>query len=313
MSEARVRKEDFVSPSTHSESSGPPTNLRARVTQVIRQHPLVSFYLLAFSWTWLVDLLVLGVWRQPTGAVEDALRSIIPAVVGAPAFPALLMTRITEGRAGVGRLLRRCVLWRVPAQWYLFVLVGFPALILLVLLAVPGGVTGSRESAPMLALSYVPAFIIIFLVGGPLSEEPAWRGFALPRLERQLGPLMGTLLLGLLWGLWHFPLFLLITGYNGAGTGGVGVGLPFVEFVIGSMALAVIFSWVFHNAHGSVLLTMLLHASENAIIGAIYATQIGYLSVYGAYIALALVIIAATRGGLSYQVYQPFAEQDPHV
>jgi membrane protease YdiL (CAAX protease family) len=182
----------------------------SRLAQHMRQHPLVSFYLMAFGWTWLVDLLILSLWRQPSGAGGDALRLIIPAVVGAPTFPALIMTALTQGRAGMGQLLRRCVRWRVGLQWYLFVLVGFPALILLGLLVPPGGITGLREPVPALVESYVPVFIIILLVGGPLPEEPAWRGFALPRLEQCLGPLRGTLLLGLLWGLWHFPLFLFI-------------------------------------------------------------------------------------------------------
>jgi membrane protease YdiL (CAAX protease family) len=275
----------------------------SRLAQHMRQHPLVSFYLMAFGWTWLVDLLILSLWRQPSGAGGDALRLIIPAVVGAPTFPALIMTALTQGRAGMGQLLRRCVRWRVGLQWYLFVLVGFPALILLGLLVPPGGITGLREPVPALVESYVPVFIIILLVGGPLPEEPAWRGFALPRLEQCLGPLRGTLLLGLLWGLWHFPLFLFILGFNGAGIGFIGVSLPFVEFVIASVALAIIFTWVFHNAHGSVLLTMLLHASENTFAGAVFVTQVGYLSLYLVYIVVAVLILIATRGRLSYEAF----------
>jgi membrane protease YdiL (CAAX protease family) len=271
---------------------------------------LVWFYLLAFGWTWTVNLLLLGLWRQPAGGageaggVEDALRSILPAVLGGPILPALLMTAIINGRAGVGRLLRRCVQWRVAPRWYLFVLVGFPALLLLSVLVLPGAIAGVREPVPLLALSYLPAFIIIFLVGGPLVEEPGWRGFALPRLEQRLGALRGTLLLGALWGLWHLPLFLFMPGYNGAGTGFFGVSLAFVAFVLGSVALAVIFTWVFHRTGGSLLLTMLLHASENTIIGAVFLTQLGYLSVYGLYLVLAAVIIIATRGRLSSQRFE---------
>src|SRR5215470_5431053 len=139
-----------------------------RLAQYMRQHPLVSFYLMAFGWTWLVDFLILSLWRQPSGEGGDALRLIIPAVVGAPTFPALIMTALTEGRAGVGQLLRRCVRWRVGWQWYLFVLVVFPALILLSLLVPPGGMAGLREPVPVLVESYVPVFITILLVGGPL-------------------------------------------------------------------------------------------------------------------------------------------------
>lgn len=286
--------------STHPGPSLPPTN---RLRQVMRQHPLVFFYLLTFSLSWVVEFLLLGLWHQPSGSVGEALQSIFPALIGGPILPAFLMTALIEGRAGMGRLVRRCVLWRVGWQWYLFVLVGFPALILLSLLAPPGAITATRLPAPLLVLSYLPAFLIIFLVGGPLVEEPGWRGFALPRLEQRFGPLWGTLLLGALWGLWHLPLFLFTPGYNGAGTGFVGISLPFVEFVIGEMALAVIFTWVFHNTHGSLLLTMLLHASTNTVIGTVFATQRGYLSLYLAYIVMAALLIVATRGRLCYEQY----------
>jgi hypothetical protein len=104
-----------------------------------------------------------------------------------------------------------------------------------------------------------------------------------------------------LWGLWHLPLFLFTPGYNGAGTGLVGIGLPFLEFVLGEVALAVIFTWVFNNTRGSLLLTMLLHASANTVIGTVFPTQVGYLSLYSLYIVGAVLLIAATRGRLSYQ------------
>jgi membrane protease YdiL (CAAX protease family) len=284
--------------STNPGPSLPPTN---RLAQEMRQRPLVFFYLMAFGWSWAVDFLFLGVWRQPAGSVAEASRVIVPGLIGAPTFPALLMTALSEGRAGIGRLLRRCVLWRVSLRWYLFVLIGFPVLLLLSFLLPSGAISATREPLPLLLLSYIPAFIVILLVGGPLAEEPGWRGFALPRLEQRVGPLLGTLLLGMLWGLWHLPLFLFTPGYNGAGTGFVGIGLPFVSFVIGEVALAVIFTWVFNNTRGSVLLTMLLHASANTIIGTVFLTQRGYLSLYLTYSVVAVLLIVTTRGRLSYR------------
>jgi len=283
--------------STNPGSLLPPTN---RLVQKMRQHPLVFFYLMAFGWSWAVDVLVLSIFRPPVGSVAEALRVIVPGLIGAPAIPALIMTAVTSGRADVGRLLRRCVLWRVGWRWYLFVLVGFPALLLLSFLLLPGAIASLREPPPLLLLSYIPALLVILLVGGPLAEEPAWRGFALPRLEQRAGPLGGTLILGVLWGLWHLPLFLFTKGYNGAGTGFVGVSIPFVEFVIGEVALAVIFTWVFNNTRGSLLLTMLLHASANTIIGTVFLTQRGYLSLYLAYWVVAALLIVTTQGRLSY-------------
>lgn len=282
--------------STNLGPSLPPTN---RLRQAMRQHPLVFFYLIAFGLSWMVEVLLLSFWHLPSGSVGEALRSIMIALIGGPILPAFLMTALTEGRTGMGRLLSRCILWRVGLRWYLFALIGFPALLLLSVLLPPGAITSTRLPVPLLVLSYLPAFVLIFLVGGPLVEEPGWRGFALPRLEQRFGPLMGTLLLGALWGLWHLPLFLFTPGYNGAGTGFIGISLPFVAFVIGEVALAVIFTWVYHHTHGSLLLTMLLHASTNTVIGTVFATQRGYLSLYLAYLVVAVLLIGVTRGRLS--------------
>lgn len=67
------------------------------------------------------------------------------------------------------------------------------------------------------------------------------------------------------------------------------------------MALAVIFTWVFNNTGGSLLLTMLLHASANTIIGTVLLMQRGYLSLYLAYTVVAVLLIVTTRGSLSYR------------
>src|SRR5262249_19287159 len=153
----------------------PPTN---RLVQEMRQHPLVFFYLMAFGWSWAVDVFFLLIFHQPAGSVAQALRVIVPGLIGAPTLPALIMTALSEGRAGIDRLLHRCVLWRISLRWYLFVLVGFPSLLLLSFLLPPGAISATREPPPLLLLSYLPALIVILLVGGPLAEEPAWRGFA---------------------------------------------------------------------------------------------------------------------------------------
>lgn len=115
------------------------------LAQRMRQHPLVCFYLMVFGWSWAVDVLFLLLFRQPGGSVAQALRVIAPGLIGAPTIPALIGTAATEGRAGVERLLRRCVLWRVGLRWYLFVLVGFPALLLLSFLLPPGTIASLRN------------------------------------------------------------------------------------------------------------------------------------------------------------------------
>ncbi len=202
------------------------------------------------------------------------------------------------------------MLGRVGFPWYLFVLIGFPALILLSLLVLPGAIAAFRAPAPGFVIGYLVSYGLIFILGGPLGEEPGWRGFALPRWQQRSGPLVGTLILGVLLGLWRLPLFL-IPGYDGAGTGFVGISIPFIEFVIGITAMAVIVTWVYNNTRGSLLLAMLLitslYAAFNEFVR-LFPSLPGhspvFQSLYIVLVVVALLIILATRGRLSYQRYQ---------
>jgi len=275
---------------SHTRSIAPaPSN---SLLQLMRRHPLFFFFLMALGFTWVYELVFIVLLHLPLGT------AVIPGQIIGPTFSAFLMTGLTEGDAGMGRLLRRYVLWRVGWPWYLVVLIGIPALLLLTILVLPGGMGAVRP----IVQAYLVAYVIIFFVGGAFFEEPGWRGFALPRLQQRYGSLWGTLILGVLWAFWHLPVFL-VPGFNGAGTGFAGVSIPFVEFVFGTMGMAVIFTWVFNNTRGSLLLAMLLHASlDTAVPGA--ESSLIFLTLYIVLVVIALLIILATRGRLSYERYQ---------
>lgn len=221
------------------------------------------------------------------------------------------MTNITEGKSGNSRLRRRYALWRVGFWWYLFVLIGSPALILLSILVLPGAIAAFRAPTPGFVFAYLMSYVFYFILGGALGEVPGWCGFALPRQQQLSGPLMGTLILGVLWGLLALPLFL-IPGYNGAGTSFVGISISFIEYVIGVTLTAVIVTWVFNNTRGSLLLAMLLIASFNTAFNTfllrLFPSLPGHApvfqSLYIVLIVVALLVILTTRGRLSYQRYQ---------
>jgi uncharacterized protein len=166
-----------------------------------------------------------------------------------------------------------------------------------------------QAPVPVFGLNFLVGYIAILLLGGPLGEEPGWRGFALPRLQKRYGPLVGSLVLGVFWGLWHLPAFFLIPGYNGAGSGFVGIMSAFVPFVIAIMALAVIYTWVSNNARSSLLMVILFHASFNTS-GSMFATffspaisesLLAQVIEELVFVGVAVIIVLVTRGHLSYQ------------
>src|SRR5919107_2894721 len=174
-------------------------------------------------------------------------------------------------------------------------------------LILPGGLASLLGLfGPGYVLSYLGTFVLVTILGGPLFEEPGWRGFALPRLQPLHGPLVGSIILGLLWALWHLPLF-----WSGVWTPPT---IPnIVMFILMITTLTIIMTWVFNNAKGSLLITMLMHATFNTFATTIVEplfpapilSEYGLLPVLLGFGATALVLIAATRGRLGYQHYHP--------
>src|SRR5215469_15496259 len=186
---------------TRGQTMGPSN----RLVQLLRRYPLVCYFLLAFGFTWTYELTVYRALLTPGFSLRVALLDL--GFTLGPTLAAFFMTAVTQGRVGMQQLLRRYVLWRAGLRWYLLVLLGAPALLLIAVLPLPGALSAFRLPALSFWLTYPLLYLLFLVAEGPLGEEPGWRGFALPRLQQRSGPLAGTLLLGILWGLWHLPLF----------------------------------------------------------------------------------------------------------
>jgi uncharacterized protein len=275
---------------------------------LLARHPLVSFFVMAYAFTWIVwspwvlgedgaGLLPVRIDPQLVGFLNAA------AILAGPTLAAFVMTRVTEGTAGVRRLLARFVLWRVGVRWYVVVLIGVPVIMLLgtmvYTLSLPDvAALGGVAYLP----SYVLTFVLVLVLGGPLFEEPGWRGFALPRMQRSLGPLLASIVLGVLWALWHLPEFLVPTWAASSGGGGL---LGIVLFTIAAVTFTVVITWVFNNTRASLLLAILLHTSIDAFTGTLSAifppeaasSAFPFIIGFG---VVALVLVALTRGRLSY-------------
>jgi membrane protease YdiL (CAAX protease family) len=269
----------------------------------LKRHPLISYFVIAYGLAWAIEVPVALSANGVLPTLPTPIAGlVIAAATFAPAAAAFIMTGVLDGKPGVVRLLRRLVLWRVGIQWYVIVLVGIPVIVLLAALVVPGVAASFQPLVgPMLA-AYPLAFLMTVLLGGPLGEEPGWRGFALPHLQTRFGPLLGSVILGVMWALWHFPLF-----WSGVWTP---LNLPnMVMFTVMITGLTIIMTWVFNHAKTSVLLTILMHASFNTFankgIGTLFPAPIlndyGLLPVLIGFSVTALVLIVVTRGRLGYR------------
>src|SRR5438270_9178605 len=251
--------------STIATTSHPVTS--SALKRLIIGHPLLAYFIIAFIGSW-ASLLPIALSRGVNGLgllpyrLPDTVFYIaaILFTFAGPALASLVVTAIISGRAGVGQLLRRCVQWRVGIQWYLITIFGF-LLVYLVGYSVFLGVNlplALLAQSPLLLTVFLPQAVFIILTAS-FAEELGWRGFALPRLQQRYGPVLGTVILGTLHGLWHLPMF--FTAFLGP------FSLPnYVGFLIVAIAGTFIYTWIFNHTRGSVLLATLTHAFSGGAV-----------------------------------------------
>ena len=291
-----------------SSQSGPLAAGAGSLRQVMRRHPLFFFFLLTYAFSWIFLMVeVLQAWGFLPNYRGFAILVNILFTFG-PAVAAIIMTGIVEGKAGTLRLRQRIRQGRAGWRWYLFILAGIPALLMLGIVIQPGALAGFTGFSPVrLLVTYLINFVIIWFGGGPLGEEIGWRGFALPRMQPRYGPLWGTLLLGILWCFWHLPQFLTPIQGGGPGTGLANFLTNFSLFFFLALALAIIFTWLFNHTQGSIFIAITAHASvdtpEAVLLPLFPAVAYGGLLLAAAIGcgAAALLILILTRGRLGYQ------------
>ena len=253
-------------------------------TTTIESKSLVTFFLIAFIFTWLF-------W------MPDALSKmgIIPAspltglgFLGAfgPLIAAITLTAIHEKKAGLVALFRRAIDHHFKKQWWFSIILLFPALVILAfLLAVTteGAVPSSQVfSEPWILF---PAFFSVLFLSGPFEEEFGWRGYALPRLQAKFSALSSSLILGFIWAIWHIPQFLIPNN-------GMFYKTPIWTFIPTVIAATILFTWVYNNTHGSLLSMLLLHTTFNLSMFTfpVLDTNFGFLYVLGVFSIVALLV-----------------------
>lgn len=270
----------------------------------VQQHPLFSYFFLAYAISWILFIpYVLGEWGMLHG--NFTLMYILHTF--GPSLAAIIMTSVIAGKAGLHELRQRVRQWRAPWYWYLFLLVGIPALILLGIIVQPGALAGFHDLTPLILMRYPILFVATFFGGGPLGEEVGWRGFALPRMQLRYGPFWGTMLLGILWSCWHLSDFLTASKGGGAGIGFSTFITNFPVFTLGVISLAFIMTWIYNHTGGSIFTAIVAHTSVNILEVLLipkYLTM-DEISLHRALLTgfgvVALLIILLTRGRLGCQ------------
>ena len=230
---------------------------------MIKKYALVIFFALAYVFTW-------SNWLPQAlnsrGVTSIQVPGFLTLLAGyGPALAAIIVASLAHGRQGLRELFGRLFRWQVGIQWYLIALF-LPVLITLLAITLNNLTGGATPDFSVAGFPFGPAetplwqkiliLLLVFTLGfDGLGEELGWRGFALPKLLERYSLLVSSLILGALWAVWHFPYALSEGSFLSV--------VPLHWFFINLLAVSIIYTWIFINTNGSLLLALLFHAAGN--------------------------------------------------
>jgi CAAX protease family protein len=282
-----------VSASTLTTQSAP-ASLRKRF---IVRHPLPVFFGLAFGISW---LFLIADALGSHGLIPFRLTLNGPGIIlvllmsYGPTIAVLIMTWAAEGASGLRLLLGRLLPWRAGLRWYALGLMG-PAVLAFV--------TGTLQEFLGATLQPLPGpayYVVLMGVVGSLihalanGEELGWRGYALPRLLTRYNALSASLILGVIWFVFHLPIMFTASGVGGSQT--LENALP---FLVSTLALSVVITWMFNATRGCVLPIVLLHGALNTWPGVFVAEGRDPALVWVGIVPLVLLAVMVVLSRLS--------------
>jgi len=224
---------------------------------------LLLYLLIAFGWSWLWWLLfTIGILKMPTGIGTPDVDSvsagpIVLLIILTPYGPTIgsfVVTYVTEGKTGVKKLWKRFWSTNLGLRWFLGILLieailfVFPHLLTRIFEGFQSELVWMRNPLEIIGM------IVPNLIHGGLSEEFGWRGYALPRLQARWDALTSSIILGVIWAVWHVPLWFMPPEPRQ------------FSFLLWSSIIilwSVLFTWVFNNTNGSILGAVLFHSLGN--------------------------------------------------
>ncbi len=227
----------------------------------IRRYPVSIYFFLTFLISWGGMLLAIGGPAgipAPPGEAEKMLLPAMIALFAGPSLSGLLMIGLARGRAGYRDLLSRMTRGRVPLRWYAAALLTAPVIFTLVSFALS---LADAAFLPALVTAPDKLALVIFglsygLIGGGLLEELGWTGFAVPELRRRHGIAATALIVGAMWGAWHFLVILWMS--DPAGEVPIAVMLP-IQLFSWLPAYRILMVWAYDRTGASMLIAMLMH------------------------------------------------------
>jgi len=219
------------------------------------KYPIWTYFILTFIISWGAILLLVGVDGIPVA--PDQAVTLGMAILLGPTITSILLTGLTTGRKGFRELLSRLFKWRVGSRWYAVALLTAPLLTVAVIFVLSffsseftPGIVNSDNIITLLIMGIVAGLMVGFF------EELGWTGFAIPRMRLSNSVLTTGLIVGLLWGAWHFILFWESDSFSGI----LPLALLLARLFSWLPAYRILMVWVYDHTE-SLLVVILMHTS----------------------------------------------------
>lgn len=244
------------------------------MTDLLRKHPLASYFILAFALSWggVFAVITPGAIPARPDRAEELFPFVYLAMLVGPSVAGLLMTSITSGPDGLRAYRARLFRWRVPVYWYAMALLTAPVVLVATVAVLsplspeftPAIWSGSTSAIGPAAAGSLPAFVLLGVgvgIGAGLFEELGWTGFAIPTMRARHGVFRTGIVVGLLWGAWHF---LAVWWGSAEAFGSVPIPLYMVVALFAFLPPYRVLMARMYDRTGSLLLGVLMHASLTA-------------------------------------------------
>ena len=235
----------------------------------IKRQPVLSYYLLVFAISWGGILILIGGPDHIPGTKEQAEKLFVPALLimfAGPFISGILMNYLIDGKEGLRKLLLRFLRWQAEGRWYAIAIFTGPILVATLLFGLS---LFNHEFLPGIVTAKDKIGLMIFgvawgVIGGGLFEETGWTGFAVYQLRKQHSILSTGLIVGILWGVWHFMIAFWAVNYLAPAGSWTMFVASFVAFYLLALPAYRVLLVLVYDRTGSVPVIMLMHAFLSA-------------------------------------------------
>ena len=230
------------------------------------------FLTIAFLWSWTNWLI--GLNYLSDGIDQETIdKFLILFFIGVygPTISAILTTLFFDGTKGVFQLIKKIFIWKVPFKYYLHIII-LPLIFVIIGIGLYSQFVGDIGIFDKMAYLMIPTVLLAGSYAGPLGEEFGWRGFLLPELQEQFPNLKTAIIIGVIWFIWHIPLWW--APFGTLVSGGLITFLPVFTYFVMLICLSVIITWLVVKSKGSVLIAFLFHLSINSGLALLFFPEL---------------------------------------